>query len=276
MPSEVIYRDLPQFGMKFVTPEDPGFGELANQISLDPLGTKLEETPSDAVVLLNQSGKIALVISALWKWAGDGGQITQQRMTGLHSLDQLDWHTEQTKQMPIWFHPFLAGSKRLITTHGVFGDNSDVLPPEARPKSFAGSWAGFHRRARTQRKPSLLEVTLDSVIFADGLCAGPDDMRLFETIGPVAAEQHRIASEAVTLLRDGAPIGELFDLVRSTARPPGPSQAPQVADPLHLLFSFGRQAVDHLVRVGNDHRDDLIFWFQAQSEQPRLKLHRPD
>src|SRR5882757_425407 len=84
--SEVIYRALPEVGIPFVTPE-----ELKSQIALNPFGRKLEDLPSEAVVVLNQSGQPVLAMSFLWKWADDLGGITQHRMAGLNSLSQLEF-----------------------------------------------------------------------------------------------------------------------------------------------------------------------------------------
>jgi hypothetical protein len=269
----MTYRDLPEVGMPFVTPEDPRFDELKSQISLDRFGRKPEDLPSEAVVVLNQSGQPVLAMSFLWKWTDDAGTVTQHRMHGLSSLSQLQFEPADPRR--IRFHPFLAGSKRLVTPAGVFGDNSDVLPPDATPSGFVGGFAGGFGRGNTrQPERHLAEIQLDSVIFADGLCAGPDEMGLLTALDPVATEQQRLASTAAALLRRGATFGEVFDLLRTTARHPGPTSAPQTADPLHLLFSFGRQAVDRLIHAQDERRDELANWFTEQSLQPKVKLRR--
>lgn len=197
----MICSSLPEFGIPFVTPDDPAFGELASRISLDPFGTRLTQPPPDAVVALNQSTKAVLAMSLIWKWADMNGNITVQRMPGLHSLAQLDWSSERLEARNNWFAPFLSGSKRLITSQGVFGDNSDVLPPEEKPKGFAGSFARPNRTGRGAADRTPVEVHLDSVIFDDGLCVGPDEMGIFGTITSAAAEQSRLASEAIVLLQ---------------------------------------------------------------------------
>lgn len=268
----MIWRDRQDFGIRFITPDDPHFGEMAIRISLDPFGRKPElPLPEGEFIAVNQSTKALLAMSFLWKWGGLNGDINVQRMSGLHSLAQLDWPSEKHRNS--WFSPFLSGSKRLVTPQGVFGDNSDVLPPEAKPTGFVGSFAGPNRRgAAPQRK--FLEVQLDSVIFDDGLCAGPDQMGIFDTIVSVATEQRRLASEAIALLRSGRGVGTVFELLRGAAQPPGPASIPATPDPLHLLFSFARHAVDRLVNVRKEHIEDLINWLEIQRQQPRLRLRR--
>ena len=269
----MIYRDLPEVGMPFVTPEDPQFHELKSQIAIDPFGRKLDDLPSEAVVVLNQSGQPVLAMSFLWKWTDDIGGITQHGMAGLNSLSQLEFEPADPRR--IRFHPFLAGSKRLVTSAGVFGDNSDVLPADTKPSGFVGGFAGgFGRANMRQPERHLVEIQLDSVIFADGLCAGADEMGILATLGPVATEQQRIASEAAALLRNGAKFGEVFDLLRTTARHPAPTLAPRTTDPSHLLFSFGRQAMDRLIHAQDERRDELVNWFDEQSRQPKLKFRR--
>jgi hypothetical protein len=270
----VICRDLREFGIRFITPDDPQFGELASRIPLDPFGRKPELPLSDAIVAINQSPKAVLAMSIIWKWADMNGHVTIQRMPGLHSLAQLDWDSGRLDPWKSWFGPFLSGSKRLVTSQGVFGDNSDVLPPESKPTGFAGSFAGLNRRSRGGPERTLVEVQLDSVIFDGGLCAGPDEMDIFNTISSVAAEQSRLTTEAIALLQNGRGVGEVFELLQAAARHPGPGFSPGMPDPLHLLSSFGRQAVDRLVHVREGQTSELISWFEGQREQTKLRLHR--
>lgn len=264
----MIYRDLPEVGMPFVTPEDPRFQQLKSQIALPPFGGHPDHLRPEMAVVLNQSGQPVLAMSFLWKWIDDMGSTSQHRMHGLSSLSQLQFEPADSRRMR--FHPFLPGSKRLVTPDGVFGDNSDVLPAETRPSGFIGSFAGGSNRVhpgRPERHP--LELQLDSVIFADGLCAGPDEIGVLAALDPVAKEQRRMAAEAAALLRKGATFGAVFDLLRPIARHPVPGPASQ-----NLLFSFGRQALDRLIQARNERRDDLIDWFDEQSRYPKIELRR--
>jgi hypothetical protein len=99
-------------------------------------------------------------------------------------------------------------------------------------------------------------------------------MGIFNTINSVAVEQNRLASEAIALLQSGRGAGAVFELLRAAARHPGPGSTPAIPDPLHLLFSFGRQAVDRLVHVRDEQMTELINWFEVQRQQPRLQLRR--
>ena len=95
--------------------------------------------------------------------------------------------------------------------------------------------------------------------------------------GSVAAEQRRLASEAVALLRNGARLGEVFELVRPAARHrSGPGASPADFRSMHLLLSFGRMALDRLIHAEDERREELMRWFEAQSEVPRVELRRHD
>jgi len=267
----VICRDLPQFGMCFITRDDPSFHELLAGMWLDPLGTKPEELPQESLIVLNQSGKAVMAMSFIWRW-DQGGRITSDKVIGLSSLAQLQFDPGDPRKLR--FHPFLPGSKRVVTPNGAFGDNSDVLPPEPGPVGFVGGGIGAGRMRRPQPERRLVELQLDSVIFAEGECAGPDDMGILANLGPAAEEQHRLASQAVTLLEQGARLGDVFELLRHTAHYPGPRSATHTPDFLRLLFSFGRQAMDRLVNATDDLREPLIEWFREQSRLPRLEFRR--
>ncbi len=266
----MIYRDLPEVGMPFVTPEDPRFEQLKSQIALPPppFSGDPDHLRPEMAVILNQSGQPALAMSFLWKWIDDLGSTSQHKMHGLSSLSQLQFEPADSRRMR--FHPFLPGSKRLVTPDGVFGDNSDVLPDETSPSGFLGGFAGGSGRVhpgKPQRHP--VELQQDSVIFADGLCAGPDEMGVLSALDTVAKEQRRMAAEAAALLRNGATFGAVFNLLRSIAGRPVPEPPSQ-----NLLFSFGRQALHRLTHAQNERRDELADWFDEQSRYPKIKLHR--
>lgn len=267
---EVTYVGLPQSGLPFVTPNDEGFHNLAASIPLDPFAAK-EEVPSEAVVVLNQSSQAVVAMSALWRWMDQEGRSSQQATSNLYSLSQLAPPTEDANPTSIWFQPFLPGSKRLITLHGIFGDNSDVLPPQAKPSGFVGGRAGSNRGGGPPVK-QLLEVRLDWVIFASGLCVGPGQMGLRESLGSLASEQRRIASGAANLLRNGARLGEVFELLRPAARHSFRSiGGPGDVRLMHMLASFGRMALNQLIEADEEHREELIRWFEAQSGATRVE-----
>jgi hypothetical protein len=271
----VTYRGLEQFGLSIVTPDDTDFRELAASIQVDPFGTRMEEPPSESFVVLNRSGKAILAMSVLWKWTDQEGKTGQSTISGLHSLAQLDWNPEKRDPRGSWFHPFLDGSKRLVTPQGTFGNNSDVLPPEAKPMGFVGA-SGMNRMGRPAINKVQSEVQLDFVIFADRTCAGPDQMGSFEGIRTAAAEQQRIASQAASMLRQGSRLGDIFEIVRTAARHPGPGTSSFDIRATHLLFSFGRQALDHLVHGVEGREADLARWFDEQSRVAALELRRAD
>ena len=269
------YCGLPQYGLPLVTPDHADFRALATAITVDPFGNKLEEAPPEGAVVLNQSGQAVLAISILSRWTDQDGHPGLHTMGGLQSLAHLDRRPENADPRSMWSHPFLPGSKRLITPHGVFGDNSDVLPPEAKPRAFGGAGGRFNRGGMPRPERTLLELQLDSAIFADGLFAGPDETGLYATIGSVAAEQRRLAAEAAALLRRGARLGDVFEVVRSAARHrPGPAAGPADARSMHLLASFGRAALDLLIHADDEHREALIPWFETQADVPRMQLRR--
>jgi hypothetical protein len=273
---KVVYRGLPEFGLPFITVEDSRFDELKSQVVFHPLAGRPEASPPETVIVVNESRQPVLAMSFLWRWTDGSGQVTTTRMSGVSSLSQLGPVQGDPRQLR--FHPFLPGSKRLVTAAGVFGDNSDVLPASSERSGFMGGFGGTSLRGRRGVKDPerhLLEMQLDSAIFADGLCAGPDELGVLAALEPVRTEQQRIASEAAVLLRSGANFGEVFDCLRFAARRPGPTSTLQNTDPSHLLFTFGTQAMDRLIHAQDEQRDGLTAWFEEQSRQPMLKLRRP-
>ena len=119
----------------------------------------------------------------------------------------------------------LPDSMRLITEQGIFGTN--LLTPEEWPPG-QGFRGGFGRggggfRGDGEGQVARVELILGLVILEDGLCVGPNENGLFEDLTESLDRQRRTAQEAAAL-REGAPDGRVFEIVRPLARygPPEP------------------------------------------------------
>ena len=281
----MIYRDLRDVGLPFLTTADPQFNEVRSQIFMPPFAPSPEEVAAESVIILNQSGQPVMAMSFLWRWIDQDGQITPRSHSGASSLSQLRI-PDNGGPGQLRFNPFLPGSKRLVTPSGVFGDNSDVLPPEVTKTGFVGGYGGGRSgKRRGEEELRLHDMQLDSAIFADGLFAGPDEMGLFASLEQAKSEQQRLASEAAALLRVGARFGEVFELVRVAARIPPPPPAPRPSPPgqnrptspmrnnAHLN-SFASHAVRLLTFADEERRHELIEWFDEQARSAEIKLHR--
>ena len=62
-----LYRDLASFGLPFVTPGDPTFQSLAEEILSGTIGPQPDTGFENAAVLLNRSGKAVIALAFIWK-----------------------------------------------------------------------------------------------------------------------------------------------------------------------------------------------------------------
>ena len=132
-----------------------------------------------------------------------------------------------------------------------------------------------------------VELTLDVAIFADGLCVGPDESGLRESLIEQIERQKEVADQIVRALRDGATPGRIFEMLRPLVRhrPPAPSVPPGTLNDREtagrspeghrhapLLSMFARSALNQLINADDT---TLPAWFEAAAAISPLRLHRP-
>jgi hypothetical protein len=167
----------------------------------------------------------------------------------------------------------LPGSKRLITERGMLGNNLDVLPRDFMPpQGGGGGVSAFHQELKTQA--SEIELSLDTAIFEDGFCVGPDESGLFESLNSDLERQRDTAREIVTALRSGSSAGQIFEILRPLARRRSSPRGfgAQGKTPSPLLSMFATVAINRLV---DQDGPELIAWFQPIAESTPGRLHRP-
>jgi hypothetical protein len=171
----------------------------------------------------------------------------------------------------------LPGSKRLITEQGIFGDNLDVLQLNSIPQSggFIGTGASGFIRSKSYAETKSIDLQLDVVFFEDGLCVGPDESGLYESITADLDRQRSSAQKILDSLRNGASPGQVFEILRPLAR----RERPEDRSGRHVrersspfLPIFANMAIHRLVNMDGS---QLLPWFEQYAQAPSLQLHRP-
>ena len=272
---DVRYRDLPEYGLLFVTPSDAPFQSLVEGIAKFPLiGPEPPQTVETGAVLLNQSGKTIITQTHVWAYTNSDGRTFSTRRSDLVSSAQIDALTGEQDERNGILSFILPGSKRLITEAGVFGNNSDVLPPESMP-SIRGFGGGHGSGGRGLDRGEIVEIqlTLDVAIFDDGLCVGPDSSGLFESLTLDLERRRETARQIVDELRRGASRSQIFEILRPLAsrQRSGPDREEPHWRHNSILWFFATPAIDRLVNVSDQ---DLFAWFEKSASDPRVGLHR--
>jgi len=263
------YRDLAEFGLPLVTPRDPGFPGLVRDIESrpQPFGSRPIGEGSEAAVMLNQSGKAIVALAYVWRYTMVEGPAQTSRHSNLGSSMQLDVLNGRAPVVRDLGSFILPGSKRLITEHGMFGNNLDVLPPEQAPHTGgymhmgSGGGGGFRNRMN-EGQVAEIELCLDLAIFEDGLSVGPDDSGLFDQLTEARERQRTTAKDVVTAIRNGASDGQVFEIIKPLAR----------RTPMPLLQMFANIAIHRLVHASSS---ELLHWFERAAEAPSFQLRRP-
>jgi hypothetical protein len=274
------YRDLAEFGLPFITPDNSTFAALAREIQTrpQPFGPGRAVDLSEAAVLVNDSGKSIVALACIWRYTTANGETRSSHYSNLCSSMQMDVLTGRRPVARDRASFILPGSRRLITQDGVFGDNLDVLA--ADPALPGGGWiggtggSGTVRRRRSEEEITRIGLQLDVVFFDDGLCVGPDESGLFEGMTQNLERQRQAAGEIVEALRSGASAGRVFEILRPLARRGGPQVGVGRSGGHHpgLLPMFAQMAISHLVNASDT---ELLAWFEEAAQPFAVQLRRP-
>src|SRR5688572_21369942 len=210
--AEFVCRDLQELGLRFIKPDDPEFAPAAAGIRertrFPPL---LDEAPDFSALLTNESGQTVIGFTVLWSFTNSLGQTSRMELSNLGpGMEAL---AGRSLAMPA--AGVAPGSKRLITTQGIFGNNADVVPPDPRFPGFRAGSGGFSgsRRLSIEGELQFVELTLDLMVFADGLVAGPDIEDKFPEIQRDLDEQRALIGRLAAAMRDGASPGRVFEML---------------------------------------------------------------
>jgi hypothetical protein len=253
------YRDLARHGLLFVLPDDCRFSSILEGIRAHELRLLPDEGLDYAAILCNSSDKAIVALAYVWEFTAPDGRKHQVAFNNLGSSGQYDVLRGTANVVLERYGAILPGSRRLITEHELYGDNSDVLPEEDAPPRDLLS-----RRVRPvhfDSKWEQVDLHLDSIFFEDGLCVGPDRLGLIKRVIKGFEEERSAAHDCVKALRKGATRGKLFDRVRDMA---GNSKE----QPIQHLFAI--MAIDNLIRQQSD--DELIAWFERFEAPRQFKL----
>ncbi len=235
-----------------------------------------------------------ITLRYVWRYTTTNGETRTSSCLNLGSSRQMDVLTGREKAARDLSSFILPGSRRLITEDGMFGNNSDVLAQQPAIGGVGWLFSG-EGRGRTrgryardmERDVAGIELALDLAIFEDGLCVGPDESGVRESLMQQMQSQKDVANEVVQALRDGAGPGRIFEMLRPLMRHRGPAR-PGASGVIHdrqtggrslegrhhtpLLSMFARSALGQLINA-----DDatLPAWFDAAAAISPSRLHRP-
>jgi hypothetical protein len=275
---ETIYRDLSEFGLPLLTPESSDYPARFEEIRNRPMqvGPVIDGIPVRAAILENRTGRAVIILSYVWRYTTATGQTRTTRRSNLGSSRQMDILMGREKAVRDVSSFILPGSRRLITEDGIFGDNSDVL---ARQPTTGGGWGRGTGGRETEEPIGIVRIVLelDAVILEDGLCLGPDESRLRESLIEQMATQANTAREIAEVLRAGATPGRIFEMLRPLAihravRATQSDKAPR-GIPVHFLSMFARVAIDNLINADNA---EFADWVEAAAASSPLRLHPPE
>jgi hypothetical protein len=277
---------LPQYGVILRPPSSPEYAEAIADIEqrrADPKPEAMprlvqtEDDPSlPAMILWNRSQTGIASVSWVWKWKPETGRSGGASLSsvGVPSLLAPFGIEERVRKLYGYWHVILPGSKRGIRGYTMFGDNTDVRPPQP-DELWTGGITGSAGRSR--RSPGPLKwasLTLDGVFFVDGGFAGPDTLHSFDRltaavdaylqVGKIARDGHNQGLSAAEIF---ARIETLTGPFQASAGPPpqpsGSGGAGFKPDTLRNIASF-----IGMNRQAGRGDDRIVYALMAWAETP--------
>lgn len=270
-----LSRDLAEFGLPFITADDPAFASTVREIEsrAQPFGSRPIADPDPAAVLWNQSGKAIIALAHVCRYTDFDGTTRTSRSSNLGTSMQMDVLSGRSRAVRDLGSFMLPGSKRLVTEEGMFGNNLDVLEPHELPRHSGSFGFGAGRGSRgeiSREQIRAIELALDIAILEDGLCVGPDEFGLFETLTEALERQRTAAGQVVNAIRSGASEGRVFEILRPLAGDPSEPPGRRHWGPITSMF-----ANIAIRRLTDTSASELLPWFQQYSKPSPLPLHRP-
>jgi hypothetical protein len=179
------------------------------------------------MILRNHSQEAIAALSWIWKFELETGQSTRSSVTilGVPSILAPFGLDERILKLHGYWNVILPGSKRGIRGGSMFGDNTDVRPPQPDELWKGG---GVGRGGGSRRLPGPLKsVTLavDGVFFLDGGFAGPDTLQNFDRITVDVDAHLRVAEIAQDGYNRGLSPAVIFTQIEAvTGLDPRPAQ----------------------------------------------------
>lgn len=269
--AQVTYRGLPEFGLPLVGAEDPAFAHLLRKMESHPhpFFNWTEDDLQHAAILRNESGKAIIVLAHIWRYTTSDGRKPIGMNSNLGSSAQIGFLRGKTPLVRDLYSFILPGSMRLIGERAMFGSNLDVVPDVAMRGGRVGSLCGG--RTFSDGKFVSMELVLDFALLEDGLCVGPGESMLFESITEGLERQRVATGELMEALHNGASAGQLFELLLPLARQsPGPPEVGKFRISIDAMFA--RNAIHQLTNLDNERFRE---WLEEEAVESPIHLHRP-
>jgi hypothetical protein len=240
---EYLCEDLPRYGVVLLPPSSPDYAgllaDIQNRLAKPVPGSApqlpdSEDPSAPTMILCNRSQTAIAAVSWIWKFELDTGRSTRSSAAGVPSLLAPFGLDERVRKLYGYWQVVLPGSKRGIRGSSMFGDNTDVRPPQP-DELWTGGGFGVGGGSRGPLGPlKSVTLVLDGVFFLDGGFAGPDTLNNFDRLTAQVDAYLQVAKIA----RDGhnrgltpATIFAQIEVVTGPVRGPAPPPPPEPPPP---------------------------------------------
>jgi hypothetical protein len=279
-------EDLPQFGVVLVPPSSPEYAALLADIQKrlanplpgsPPTFPDFEDPDAPTMVLCNRSQKAIAALSWIWKLAPENGRPTGSKVSpagGTSLLTPFGLDERLSKLYGYW-HVILPGSKRGIRGGSMFGDNTDVRPPQPDELWKGGGIGGGGGGQRSAGPLKSVTLSLDGVFFLDGGFVGPDTLRNFDRLTADIDAHLQVAKIARDGHNDGIALAAIFAQIEAITGP-GLSPPPPPTRGGEDFRQYSLQLLAFQISGMRSHLGDdrVIYQLMSWTETAVPNLHK--
>jgi hypothetical protein len=233
------------------------------------------------MILCNRSQTAIAALSWIWKFELETGRSTRSTVLigGGPSVLAPFGLDERARKLYGYWHVILPGSKRGIRGSSMFGDNTDVRPPDSDELWKGGGFGGGSGN-RLLGPLKSVTLALDGVFFLDGGFAGPDTLYNFDSL-TAGVDAHL---EVAGIARDGhnkglapAAIFTQIEVVTGPnvglAPPPPPPTAGERRDFRQDSLRILASQIGMMRQYGKGD-DQVIYSLMSWTETPLPNFHK--
>jgi hypothetical protein len=283
-------EDLPRYGVVLLPPSSPEYIALLADIQkrlADPIPGSaphlpdFEDLAAPTIILCNHSQTAIAALSWIWRFELETGRSTGSSVSalGVPSMLAPFGLDERLRKLYDYWHVILPGSKRGIRGSSMFGDNTDVRPPQPDELWKGGGFGGGGGSRRPLGPLKSVTLALDGVFFLDGGFAGPDTLNNFDRMTADVNAHLQVAKIALDGHNKGLSPAAIFtqiEVVTGPDRGPAPPPPPRPGGGGDFRQDSLRNLASQIgmMRHRGLEDDRVIYFLMSWTETPLPNFHR--
>ncbi|HVF55788.1 MAG TPA: hypothetical protein VM934_06535 [Pyrinomonadaceae bacterium] len=274
-------KDLPEHGLKIITPSDPSFDGKVMALLKGQTSDKTEALKPYSVIIENRGNQNVVAYMIEWCYTGADGKNECRRSAYVNPIELMEGGLPLPEVMEEQSDLIKPNKSRLFYLVNPDGSGSFRVPVSREEAEQIKAGAGINIQAMRQRyhaelaKFTDITVSLDGVFFDDGTFVGPDTTGFFDMVkAEVVAKRDLLSDIALGLSQLHKSKDEVFRHVQKIANQPDVDIG-SGSTPTEFYHFYQKSYADQILRVraalGDDDKTLTITLRPLKKEWRKLR-----